>query len=190
MILYTSKNGGRAPQQQTAQAIPGGFDYFLKLSSALTEDVSGIQPALQGKREGNTSGVMYQAQISQASASILDLIRTYNSFLSNTAYKVVKVMKCFYTGKKAVDIGGEPIPVDFDTLHDIDLDVSISEDMESPVYRALMNQFLMDAVAKGLIPFRVALEAGNFPNSSKVLALYDRYQEQLQSQQAQMPQVS
>ena len=184
VVLYTSKRGGRAPETRTANSIPGGFDYFIQLSRSLTEDVSGVQAALQGKREGNTSGVMYQAQISQASASILDLIRTFNSFLNNTAYKVVKVMQCFYTGKKQVNIGGRTVPVDFDTIHDVDLDVAISEDMDSPVYRALLNQFLMDAVAKGQIPFRVALEAGNFPNSSKVIALYDQYQEQLKQEQA------
>lgn len=182
VVLYTSKKGGRAPDTKTASAIPGGFDYFIQLSRSLTEDISGVQAALQGKREGNTSGVMYQAQISQASASILDLIRTYNSFLNNTAYKVLKVMKCFYSGKKAVNIGGENIPVDFDTIHDIDLDVSISEDMDSPVYRALLNQFLISAADKKQIPFRLAVEAGNFPNSSKVLALLDRY-EQIQAEQ-------
>lgn len=184
VILYTSKKGGRAPDTKTATSIPGGFDYFIQLSRSLTEDVSGVQAALQGKREGNTSGVMYQAQISQASASILDLIRTYNSFLNNTAYKVVKVMSCFYTGKKAVNIGGESVPVDLDTIHDIDLDVSISEDMDSPVYRALLNQFLMAAVDKGQLPFRLAIEAGDFPNSSKVIALLDRYEQAAKEQQA------
>lgn len=184
VIIYTSKKGGRAPETKTANSIPGGFDYFIQLSRSLTEDVSGIQPALQGKREGNSSGVMYQAQISQASASILDLIRTFNSFLNNTAYKNIKVMQCFYSGVKEVNIGGEAVPVNLDTIHDVDLDVSISEDMDSPVYRALLNQFLIAAVDKGQIPFRVALEVGNFPNSSKLIAAYDRYMNELKQQQA------
>ncbi len=184
VILYTSKRGGRAPETRTANTIPGGFDYFIQLSRSLTEDVSGVQAALQGKREGNTSGVMYQAQISQASASILDLIRTFNSFLTNVAYKNIKVMQGHYTGKKAVNVGGRTIPVNLDTIHDVDLDVAISEDMDSPVHRALLNQFLMAAADKNQLPFRVALEAGNFPNSSKVLALYDQYMEQLKQQQA------
>lgn len=185
VILYTSKKGGRAPDTKTASSIPGGFDYFIQLSRSLTEDVSGVQAALQGKKEGNTSGVMYQAQISQASASILDLIRTFNSFLNNTAYKVVKEMQCFYSGRKALNIGGQRVPVDLDTIHDVDLDISISEDMDSPVYRALLNQFLMAAVDKGQLPFRLAVEAGDFPNSSKVLALLDQYEEQMRQQQAQ-----
>lgn len=93
-------------------------------------------------------------------------------------------MSCFYTGKKAVNIGGESVPVDLDTIHDIDLDVSISEDMDSPVYRALLNQFLMAAVDKGQLPFRLAIEAGDFPNSSKVIALLDRYEQAAKEQQA------
>lgn len=188
VILYTSKNGGRAPDTKTANSIPGGFDYFIQLSRSLTEDVSGVQAALQGKREGNTSGVMYQAQISQASASILDLIRTFNSFLNRTAYKVVKVMDCFYTGVKAINISGESVPYNMNTLHDVDLDISISEDTDSPVYRALLNQFLVAAVDKGQLPFRVALEVGNFPNSGKLIAAYDRYQQQMQQLQMQQQQ--
>lgn len=187
VVLYTSKKGGRAPETKTANSIPGGFDYFIQLSRSLTEDVSGVQPALQGKREGNTSGVMYQAQISQASASILDLIRTFNSFLTNTAMKNIKVMKCFYTGRKMIDVSGQAVPVNLDTVSNMDIDVSISENMDSPVYRALMNQFLISATDKGQLPFRVALETGDFPNGTKILAAYDRYMQQLQQQQQQLP---
>lgn len=186
VILYTSKKGGRAPDTKTAGSIPGGFDYFIQLSRSLTEDVSGVQSALQGKREGNTSGVMYQAQITQAAASILDLIRTFNSFLTKTALKSLKVMQCFYTGRKSLEIAGEVIPYDLDTLHDVDLDVSISDDTDSPVYRALLNQFLIAAVDKGQLPFRVALEVGNFPNSSKLIAAYDRFQQEMARQQTAM----
>ena len=181
IILYTSKNGGRAPETKTANSIPGGFDYFIQLSRSLTEDVSGVQPALQGKREGNTSGVMYQAQISQASASILDLIRTFNSFLRHTDKKTVKVMQCFYTGVKSVSIAGEAVPYDMDTIADVDLDIAISEDTDSPVYRALLNQFHIAAVDKGQLPVRVALELGNFPGSARLMAAYDRYAEQMQA---------
>ena len=141
--------------------------YCIQLSRSLTEDVSGVQSALQGKREGNTSGVMYQAQITQAAASILDLIRTFNSFLTKTALKSL-------------------IPYDLDTIHDVDLDVSISDDTDSPVYRALLNQFLIAAVDKGQLPFRVALEVGNFPNSSKLIAAYDRFQQEMARQQTAM----
>ena len=184
VILYTSKKGGRAPDTRQAGSIPGGFDYIIQLSRSLMEDVSGVQAALQGKKAGE-SGVLYQSQIAQASTSILDLIRSYNSFLTQVAYKVVKVMKCFYTGKKQMSIAGKIIPVDLSTMHDIELDVTISEDVDSPVYRALSNQFLMQGVQTGQIPFRVALEAGSFPNSAKIINLLDKYNAELQQIQAQ-----
>ena len=87
-----------------------------------------------------------------------------------------------------MSIAGETVPVNLDTMHDIELDVSISEDMDSPVYRALSNQLLMDMVYKGQLPLRVALESGSFHNSAKLLAMLDKYESQVQQQQQQMQQ--
>lgn len=184
VILYTSKKGGRQPDTKQAGSIPGGFDYIIQLSRTLMEDVSGVQAALQGKQAGQ-SGVLYQSQVSQASSSILDLIHTFNSFLTEVAYKVLKVMRCFYRGQKMISIAGEPVPFNADTMHDVELDVSISDDMDSPVYRALSNQLLLSMAEKGQIPMRVALESGNFPNSAKILSALDKYEAQLQQMQAQ-----
>lgn len=183
VILYTSKRSGNAPDTKTASSIPGGFDYIIQLSRSMVEDVSGVQPALQGKSGSSESGVLYQAKAAQASSSILDLINTFNAFLTEVAYRIVKVMQCFYTGPKAVDVAGESIPYNMDTMYDVDVDISISEDSDSPVYRALTNQLLMAQAEKGLIPFKAALEAGNFPNSSKIIAVLERYEKQLQEQQ-------
>jgi hypothetical protein len=41
-------------------------------------------------------------------------------------------------------------------------------------------------VEKGQIPLKVALEAGDFPNASKIIALLDQYERKQQEQQAQM----
>lgn len=188
VILYTSKKGGRQPDTKIAGTIPGGFDYILQLSRSLIEDVSGVQAALQGKNAGQ-SGVLYQTQVTQASASVIDLLRSYSSFLREVAYKVIKVMNCFYTGIKQVNIAGQTISYDMDTIHDVDLDIAISEDTDTPVYRALNNQFLLQAAQANQLPFRVALECGNFPNSEKIIAKLDSYEQQLQQQQqAMMPQ--
>lgn len=185
VIIYTSKKGGRAPETKTAGTIPGGFDYFIQLSRTLIEDVSGAQAALQGKSERQQSAALNQQLVMQASASILDLLRSYNNFLKRVAMKVIKVMQCFYSGAKTISIGGQTIPYNMDTMYDVDLDVSISDDQDGPVYRMLMNQFLMNFVDKGQIPLEVALKAGNFANSTKILNLLDEYKKDLQSQQQQ-----
>ena len=43
----------------------------------------------------------------------------------------------------------------------------------------------MQGVQTGQIPFRVALEAGSFPNSAKIINLLDKYNAELQQIQAQ-----
>jgi hypothetical protein len=184
VILYTSKKRGEKPTVATASTIPGGFDYILQLSRSMVDDVSGVQPALQGKGQGSESGVLYQAKAAQASYSILDLLKSFDHFLEMVTYKTVKVMQCFYTGRKMVNISGEAVPYDMDTITDVDLDISVSEDMDGPVYRALSNQLLMGEVQAGRMPLRAALEAGDFANSSKIIAILDRYERQSQQQQA------
>ena len=90
-----------------------------------------------------------------------------------------------------MSIAGETVPVNLETMHDIELDVSISEDMDSPVYRALSNQMLIDMAYKGQIPIRVALESGSFHNSAKILSALDKYEaaaQQVAMQQGAMPQ--
>lgn len=186
IIIYTSKKGGKVPETKTAGSIPGGFDYIIQLSRSMTDDISGVNAAMQGKKAGD-SGVLYQTQIAQATMSVLDLLKSYSSFLEDVARKVIKVMQCFYTGIKTVSIAGEPLQYNMDTMHDVDLDISISEDADSPVYRALSNSFLMQAAQAGQIPFRVALESGDFYNSQKILSALDRYEmqlKQIQEQQA------
>lgn len=182
VILYTSKKGGRQPDTKVAGSIPGGFDYIIQMSRSLIEDVSGVQAALQGKNAGQ-SGVLYQTQVTQASSSVLDLIRTYNSFLRDVAKKTLKIINQFYSGIKQVNIAGHVVTIDMDTIHDVDLDVSMSEDTDTPVYRALNNQFLLQMAQSGQIPFRVALECGSFPNSAKLIAMLDAYEQQVQQQQ-------
>jgi hypothetical protein len=188
-VFWSSKRGGKEPHAAQAGTMPSGYDYIIQLSRSLMEDVSGVQAAMQGKQAG-TSGVLYQAQIAQASTSILDLLRTYNAFLEETAYKVLKVMQCKYSGQKAVSIAGQTIPYNMETMHDVDIDVTIAEGSDSPLYRALNNQFLLSMVEKGQIPMRVALESGDFYNSSQILARLDQYERQMQQQQQQLPPLS
>jgi hypothetical protein len=188
-VFWSSKRGGKEPHAAQAGTMPSGYDYIIQLSRSLMEDVSGVQAAMQGKQAG-TSGVLYQAQIAQASTSILDLLRTYNAFLEETAYKVLKVMQCKYSGQKAVSIAGQTIPYNMETMHDVDIDVTIAEGSDSPLYRALNNQFLLSMVEKGQIPMRVALESGDFYNSSQILARLDQYERQMQQQQQQLPSLS
>jgi hypothetical protein len=188
VILYTSKKRGEKPMTSTASSIPGGFDYIIQLSRSMVDDVSGVQPALQGKGQSSESGVLYQAKMTQASYSILDLLKTFDSFLEQVAMKCVKVMQCFYTGVKMINISGEPVPYDMDTICDVDLDISVSEDTDGPVYRALSNQLLLGQVQNGAMPLRAALEAGDFPNSTKIINVLDRYERQLKEQQMQAAQ--
>lgn len=188
VVLYTSVRGGKAPEIKTSQGIPGGFDYMINLSKSMSEDVSGAQASLQGKREAsNMSGVLMSQMINQAASSLSDMLGTYNDFLEQAAMKQVKIMKCCYTGRKKVSICGKMLEEDMSILSDVDMELSISQSSNTPTYRALTSDFWLNLGVNNKIPLRVAIEAADLPDGQRVLAIMDKYEQTLAQQQALAP---
>lgn len=187
VVLYTSKNGAKPPIVQTAGSIPGGFDYFINLAKTMSEDVSGAQASLQGKREAGTmSGVMTSQLINQAATSLADMMGTYNDFLEQIANKTVKFIKCCYTGTKSVSISGEPIDVSMGLICDVDCDVSISQNANTATFRALNTEFMLQLAMKQLLPLKAAVEASDIPGKDRMLKIMEKYEKMAAEQQAQM----
>lgn len=184
VVVYTTKKGGKAPTIQTSQGIPGGFDYMINLSKSMSEDVSGAQASLQGKKESSSmSGVLMSQMINQAASSLSDMLGTYNDFLEQTAMKQIKIMKCCYTGRKKASICGKVLEEDMSILQDVDMELSISQNSNTPTYRALTSDFWLNLGVQGKIPLQAAVEAADLPDAQRVLAIIDKYQQTLQQQQ-------
>ena len=184
VVIYTSKNGAKAPEVKTAGTIPGGFDYFINLAKGMSEDVSGAQASLQGKKEaGSMSGVLMAQLTQQAATSLSDMMGTYNDFLEQVAMKVVKIMKCCYRGVKCVSICGEEIEVDMDTISDVDCEISISQNANTATYQALTSDFVLNLALQDRMPLRAAIEAADIPGGERILQIMDKYENQIAQQQ-------
>lgn len=184
VVVYTSKKGGKAPEIKTSQGIPGGFDYMINLSKSMSEDVSGAQASLQGKKEAsNMSGVLMSQMINQAATSLADMLGTYNDFLERTAMKQIKIMKCCYTGRKKVSICGKVLEEDMSILQDVDMELSISQNSNTSTYRALTSDFWLNLGVQGKIPLPAAVEAAELPDGQRILAIIEKYQQAMQEQQ-------
>lgn len=184
VVLYTSKNGAKAPEIKTAGTIPGGFDYFIQLAKGMSEDVSGAQASLQGKKEsGSMSGVLMAQLTQQAATSLADMMGTYNDFLEQVAMKTVKVMKCCYRGVKCVDICGEQIEVDVDTISDVDTNISISQNSNTATYQALTSDFVLNLAMNNRMPLEAAIEAADIPGGERILQIMEKYKQQIAKQQ-------
>lgn len=186
VVVYTSKGGAKTPDVKTANTIPGGFDYFINLAKGMSEDVSGAQASLQGKKEtGNMSGVLMAQLTQQAATSLSDMMGTYNDFLEQVALKVVKLMKCCYRGVKCVSICGEEVEVDMDSICDVDCDITISQNSNTSTYRALNSDFVLNLALQKRMPIKAAIEAADIPGGERIIQIMDKYEQQMAQQQMQ-----
>lgn len=189
VIKIKLKNGAKPPQQLVNNSKVAGLQDMIQLQMQLMDDVSGVQGALQGKQAvSGTSGILYQQQANNASTSIIDILETYSSFLTNGTRKKLKNIQQFYDRNRTVKIAGRNSYVEYDpeTMGGVDFDLSISENYDTPVYRALNNDFLMQLLNAKQISIEQMLQVGSFPYADELLQLIQAKKQELQQQQEQL----
>ena len=174
VIKLKLKEGAKPPQQMVNSSKVQGLQDMITLQMQLMDDVSGVHGALQGKQASSgTSGVLYQQQANNASTSIIDLLETYSSFLTMT----VKV-----AGRSAV------VRYDPQTMGGIDFDLAITESYDTPVYRALNNELLLQLLNAKQITIEQMLQVGAFPFGDQLLQLIQTQKQELERQQQMLAQ--
>lgn len=183
-----SKYPNAVPQQISNNCTNIGINELLQLQLKFFEDISGVSGALQGKPGfSGQSAALYQQQTQNATTSLLDLFDTFSSFIQDGARKDVKNIQQFYDDKKYINIAGKSSAIlyDPDKVRDVDYDISVQETQETPVYRTLANDFLMQIWQAGQISLEQLLEFGNFPFADQLLQSIQSQKESLR--QGQVP---
>lgn len=86
VIPYRARPGVPMPTQVSGNAANIGITELLKIEIQMLEDISGVSPTLQGKLVTNaTSGTLFAQQNEAAQTSLLDVVRSFNEFLSALA---------------------------------------------------------------------------------------------------------
>lgn len=160
------------------------------------EEVAGVQGALQGKQGfSGMSASLYAQQTQNASVSLLDVLDSFSSFVTDSAYKKVKNIQQFYDSKRVISIAGskgKTMEYDPNRVRDVEFDMAIVESTNSPVYRMLANDLLMEIWKTGQISIEQLLENGSFPFADQLLQSIKSQKEQLaqgQTPQALPPQL-
>lgn len=189
VIKLKLKQGAKAPQQLVNNSKVAGLQDMITLQMQLMDDVSGVHGALQGKNAtSGTSGVLYEQQANNASTSIIDMLETYSMFLTSDAKKKLKNMQQFYDEPKIVKVSGRSAVVRYDpvTMGGVDFDLSITESYDTPVYRAVNNQLLMELLNAKQITLEQMLQAGTFPFGDQLLQMIQAQKQELEQQQQQL----
>ena len=188
VIAIKAKAGVPLPQQISNNSTNIGITELLNLQLKFFEDISGVNGALQGKPGfSGMSASLYSQQTQNAATSLLDILDSYSMFVIDAAYKDVKNIQQFYDTKRVFNIAGKNAQIVYDPqkIRDIEFDLSISESTETPAYRQMANDFLMEIWKTGQISLQQLLQVGSFPFADELLQSLQSQQQQLQ--EGQMP---
>lgn len=189
VIKLKLKQGAQPPKQLVNTNRPAGLQDMIALQMQLMEDVSGVHGAMQGKdAKTGTSGFMYQQQATNASTSIADILEFYAAFRKAGLRNKIKNIQQFYDIEKIERIVGADDAMYYRTygMDKADIDITIADDMNTPVYRAINNEFLMQLVNGKMISLEQALQVGEFKNGDKLLQLI-RTERERNEQMSAMP---
>ena len=193
VIKLKLKEGAKPPQQLVNQSKVAGLQDMLTLQMQMMDDVSGVHGALQGKQPSSgTSGVLYQQQVNNASTSIVDILETYSDFLTAGGRKKLKNIQQFYDEPMKVKIAGRSARVYYDPeiMGGVDFDLAITESFDTPVYRALNNELLLQLLNAQQISIEQMLQVGSFPFADRLLQLIQAQKQELAAQQQMLPGVA
>lgn len=187
VIAIKSKPGTELPKQVSNNATNIGIHELLNIQLQFFEDISGVSGALQGKPGyAGTSGSKYAQEAQNATTSLLDLLDSFSMFVIDSAYKDVKNIQQFYDSKRVFNIAGKTgTQVEYDPkkVRDVEFDLSITESANSPAYRTLANDLLMEIWRVGQISLEQLLKHGDFPFADDLLQSVQSQQEQIQNGQ-------
>lgn len=172
------------PRQIANNCTNIGITELLNIQLKMFEDISGVNGALQGKPGySGMSAALYNQQTQNATTSLLDLLESFSQFRVDSAYKDVKNMQQFYDTKRVFNIAGKAgaqIEYDPQKIRNVEFDLSITESTQTPAYRAVANDFLMEIWKQGQISLEQMLQVGSFPFADELLQMLKSQKEQLE----------
>ena len=195
LIFYEAKPGVPAPQVFHGSAINFDAARLVEMYKKLMEDSTAASGALQGKTPySGTSAALYAQQTANSSTPIASLMAKFHSFMEDVSTKKAKNIAAFYDANRFASIAGSIDSIfNVDNLNlnevaDIEFDLNIKESTETPVYRMISNDYLMQFFQAGAISIEDLLEFGTFPFADKMLQnIQARNAEMQAAQQGQAP---
>lgn len=185
VILFKPRPGGVLPQQISVNATNVGAYDLLSLQMRLLEDISGVHGAIQGMAaKSGTSGTLYAQQIQYSSINLLDIFESFKTFREERDTKIMKTIQQYYDDNRYQNIAGsisgkEPGALSPHKVRNVEFDLTITEALSSPSYRALSNELLLELFRSGAITLEMLLENGTFPFADKLLQSISRTKDDL-----------
>jgi hypothetical protein len=176
-LVYKSK--GLAPQHKPefVNTISQAFTplNMVNMYLSLSEKVSSVYGALQGQQPtAGTPAQMYAQQSQNSAVSLNGVFDAIRSFRMNGDKMNMQLMQQFYDEKKWVfdKDSGKRVFWDPEKVRNIEFEMSITENTDTPAYRLLVNDILMQLKqfdVNNMIDLRGLIEVGEWPFKDKLL---------------------
>lgn len=191
VIVYKPTKTGAVPQQISANSTNIGIHELLSLQLKFFEDISGVNGALQGKSDyAGESGSHAQLMAQNAATSLVDILESFNDFMSDAAYKDIKNIQQYYDEKKVLNIVGRTakgFPVNARKVLETEVDVSVAPGKKTPAHRMMANDFFINLFNAKAIEIEDLLESvSDIPYADELLQKLRSRREKME--QGQMPQ--
>jgi len=192
VIVYKSKPGVSPPQQLSTNSSAVGAQELLSLQMKLIQEISGISNAVQGQTpKSGTPSSLYAQQSQNSMTNMADFMETFNEFKEIREMKVLQIIQQFYPKNRHVSISSETYDDDKaavynpDAVADLDFDVTVVQGVDTPVYRQLMDDTLMELLRGQMISLEMFLQNTSLPYAQNLLDSIRKEKDRMQ--QGQIP---
>ena len=173
VIKYRAKDGVKQPEQVVARNFNVGQFDMMNMQMKLMHDISGVHDAAQGKSLGTgTPSSLYQQAVQNSHVNVLDYMESFAWLLSQRDYKMVQIIKQFYTDETPLPVAGksgQTMYYDPALVRNYDYFNEISKGNDTPVARMYLDTMLFQLLQQKLITLEMYLEESNAPFSDSLL---------------------
>lgn len=175
VIALDLKNGAKPPIELGGKIANLGINEMIGMQLKWMQDISGVQPAMQGQSpSAGTPANRYAQEAINATNNNRDLLESFNSFRTRRDYKVLKTIIQFYKGKRYLAISGKDGDgnvYDSDIVQGLgsEFDLVVGQSTDSPTYKSWVDETLKEFVIGGLIDIEMFLQHSNLPFAESML---------------------
>ena len=189
VIKYRAKDGVKQPEQVVARNFNVGQFDMINLQMRMMNDIGGVHDAMQGKSLGTgTPSSLYQQAVHNSQANILDYVESFAWLLMKRDYKMVQIIKQFYTEPQNVPSTAKNKGTrlyDPALVRNYDFYNEVSKSNDTPVARLYLDTMLFQLLQQRLITLKMYLEESSAPFSDSLLQKVNAMEEQMSG--GQMP---
>lgn len=187
--LKQGQNIENVIKQYNGNASVAGDYELVKLQLQLINDIAGVNSAMQGKAPtAGTPAALYAQQVQNSSLNIKGLLDSFRNFRLKCTNKTMKTIQQYYTSARYIDLAGQDYDAeskwyDPEKVQDAEVDASITEGANTPVYQMVINDMLMQLFNAHAINVKQMLENSSLPFASRILESIKRDEQAIQEAQ-------